>query len=148
MTTSPETIASKLVSSKLGFNSPSIITRPRKVIPHSIDRRAEEVLASLVHNPALLQLHMKLGRILAIRQTNRAGRVVLEPLAHDGIDAGAAFAYKVLFARGEVVVAGPACDVCVLLENGWGLKLDVIVRSTEECLRVVRKLNPLRRSLW
>ena len=109
MTTSPETIASKLVSSKLGLHSTSIITRPRKVVPHSIDRRAEEVLASLVHNPTLLQLHMKLGRVLAIRQTDRAGRVVLEPLAHDGIDAGAALAYEVLFAGGEVVVAGPAC---------------------------------------
>jgi hypothetical protein len=51
---------------------------------------------------------MILGRILAIRKTNRTRRVVLEPLTHDGIDAGAALADELVLAAREVVVAGPA----------------------------------------
>lgn len=84
-----------------------IITRPREVIPHSIDRRTEKVLAALVNNPAL-QIHMILGRILAVGEADRTRRVVVESLAYDGIDTGTALADELVLAGGEVVVAGPA----------------------------------------
>ena len=84
-----------------------IITRPREVIPHSIDRRTEKVLAALVNNPAL-QVHMILGRILAVGEADRARRVVVESLTYDGVDAGPALADELMLAGREVVVAGPA----------------------------------------
>jgi hypothetical protein len=88
---------------------PLIIARPRKVVPHSLNRRTKKVLATLVNNPAL-QIHMILGRILAIRQTDRTRRVVCQPLTNNGIDAWPALADELVLAGGEVVVAGPACD--------------------------------------
>jgi hypothetical protein len=53
---------------------------------------------------------MILGRILAIRQTDRTRRVVCQPLTNNGIDAWPALADEPVLAGGEVVVAGPACD--------------------------------------
>jgi len=50
-----------------------------------------------------------LGRVLAIRQTDGARRVVFKPLSHDGIDARAALADELVLAAREVVIAGPAC---------------------------------------
>jgi hypothetical protein len=65
-----------------------------------------------VNDPAL-QIHVILGRVLAVGQTDGARRVVVEPLSHDGVDAGAALADELVLAAREVVVTGPACN-CVL----------------------------------
>lgn len=46
--------------------------------------------------------------MLAIRQTDRASRVVFKSLAHNGIDTGTVLANKVRLAVREVVVASPA----------------------------------------
>ena len=124
-----------------------IITRPREVIPHSIDRRTEKVLAALVNNPAL-QIHMILGRILAVGEADRTRRVVLESLAYDGIDTGTALADELVLAGGEVVVAGPAWGGVLVWDGELEMAMMLDVGRGGRYLRVVKKLNPLRRSLW
>lgn len=94
--------------SELSFDRHIIITWSREVFPHSVDRRAEKVLATLVNHPAV-QVHVVLCRILSIRQPDGTRRVMFEPLPNDGINTRTPLTNKLVLATWEMVVAGPAC---------------------------------------
>jgi hypothetical protein len=99
-----------------------VFARRREVVLHRIDRRAEEVLATPMNDPAV-QIHVVLGRVFAVRQTDGARRVVGEPLSNNGIDTGAALTDELVLAAREVVVAGPACSMMSVVEHiGCGTK--------------------------
>lgn len=84
-----------------------IIRGASQIFLQRLDGWREEVFTPSWDHPAV-ESNTRLSRILAIRQTDRARRVVSKSLAHNGIDTRTVLANKVRLAVREVVVASPA----------------------------------------
>lgn len=82
-------------------------SRTCKLFLQRRDRGRKEVVSSLLDDPAF-QRHTVPGSFIVTGKTDRARRVMLKSLTHNGINTRTVLTNKLCLAVGEVVVACPA----------------------------------------